>query len=110
MIEDVLVTILLTFTIIFLIVLMRFLYKTFKEEPTEPQHYTDEFLFLIEYYGEYNKPIKTYEKIFVSRESYIKTVGEVAHKLSTIIQTKQQKNEVILGDIWLIDHERKSVK
>lgn len=110
MIENVLTSILLGFTIIFLIFLMTFLYKTFKEEPTEPEHYTDEFLFLIEYYGKFNEFIKTYERISVSRENYVKTVGEVAHKLSTIIQTSQQKKEVILGDIWLIDHERKSVK
>ena len=110
MIENVLITILFTFTIIFLIFLMRFLYKSFKEDSTELEHYTDEFLFLIEYYGKYNEPIKTYEKIYVSRESYIKIVGEVAHKLSTIIQTNQQTREAILGDIWLIDHERKSVK
>lgn len=107
MIEDVLTAILLTITIIFLIVLMRFLYKTFKEEPSEPERYTDEFLFLIEYYGKFNEPIKTYERIYVSRETYVKTVGEVAHKLSTIIQNNQQKREAILGDIWLIDHNRK---
>ena len=91
MIENVLTTILLIFTIIFLIVLMIFLFKTFKEEPVEPEHYTDEFLFLIEYYGKFNEHIKTYERISISRENYVKTVGEVVHKLSTIIQTNQQK-------------------
>ena len=110
MIENVLTIVLLTITIIFLIFLTIFLFKTFKEEPAQPEHYTDEFLFLIEYYGRFNEFIKTYERISISRENYVKTVGEVAHKLITIIQNKQQKQEVILGDIWLIDHERKSVK
>lgn len=110
MIDTILTAIFLIFTIIFMIFLMRFFYKIFKEEPSEPEHYTDEFLFLIEYYGEFNRLIKTYERIYVSRETYVKTVGEVAHTLSTTIQNNCQKKEAILGDIWLIDHERKSVK
>ena len=110
MLEDVLTVVILVVTIFFMIFLMRLLYKTFKEEPSEPKQYRDEFVFLIEYYGEYNKPIKEYQRIYVSRETYVEMVGEVVHKLSTTIQNTQQQREVILGDIWLIDHWRNTVK